>query len=209
MNDQEIRAAALMAAAKGAVNPGIVIENARRFATFIKSGGDIGATPVVVPGKDSPAPQGDCQPLVYDSTTRSWLAQVYAETPAFMGQAASDAEGAMCPCGHPRDKHRVAGCFAPTPEDGRQVFCRCERANGEAPAFMGQAASVEPEASQTLEEYALSFTASYCSGWKRGKSPSVDGCSHPRNQHGNFGCFAPPPEDADTVFCPCERVNGA
>ena len=55
MDAQEIRAAALLAAARGAVNPGIVIENARRFAAYIRDSVDYGATPVKVPAKDEPA----------------------------------------------------------------------------------------------------------------------------------------------------------
>lgn len=58
MDAREIRAAALLAAARGAVNPGVVIENARRFATWIESNQDIGATPVKVPPKDTPATCG-------------------------------------------------------------------------------------------------------------------------------------------------------
>lgn len=55
MDYDEIRAAALLAASRGAVNPGIVIQNARRFAVWIESGHDIGATPVKVPPKDEQA----------------------------------------------------------------------------------------------------------------------------------------------------------
>lgn len=50
--EEEIRAAALLAAARGAVNPGVVIVNAKRFAHYIINGTDLNEVPVVVPAKD-------------------------------------------------------------------------------------------------------------------------------------------------------------
>jgi len=47
--EEEIRAAALLAAARGAVNPGVVIVNAKRFAHYITHGLDVNETPVWVP----------------------------------------------------------------------------------------------------------------------------------------------------------------
>jgi hypothetical protein len=116
--EEEIRVAALTVAARGAVNVGTVIQNAKRFAHYIETGLDVNEVPVVVPslGPDIIVQHGK---------------QLHFEGCAFLdsrGFCTCGADPGLMPvpgtrtcdeCPHLRYDHREDGC----------VLCLCHLTN--------------------------------------------------------------------------------
>lgn len=69
------------------------------------------------------------------------------------------------------------GCFCKSPADGR----------------------VQPPKAD--------IDAFYCSGVVSGGTDPKNGCSHPRDQHEDYGC-AVELRDGENPYCPCERAYG-
>jgi len=139
--EEEIRAAALLAAARGAVNPGVVIVNAKRFAHYIINGTDLNEVPVVVPAKDEtqryvedpfdspPVPSRSKGPHSYGCSFLDSRGFCTCGADPDLMPASSVSLATECAnvhCGHANNWHNVDGrCSVRSPAVG--FVCACEK----------------------------------------------------------------------------------
>lgn len=130
--EEEIRAAALMAAARGAVNPGVVIANAKRFSHYIINGTDLNEVPVVVPPKTETWQDS----VIRDEIKRHSYGCAFLDSRGFCTCGADPdlmpvrrrSDNEACPeCGCASSAHTEKGCRSGRASAG---LCLCQLANG-------------------------------------------------------------------------------